>query len=176
MTKNRVIQLLEDKHQYFFDWYEAHENSWENGPENKWTAGQHAVHLINSIKLLILGVSMPKFLLKLLYGKLKRPQQDYETIAKIYRENLIIKDALAKKLGANTKTTTSDEQTKILDELAQQKNKLIQKLSKWSEDDLKNTCLPHPLLGKMSVLEIVAWTAYHTAYHAHLLYEKYSNV
>ena len=174
MTKHYVTQLLEDKHQYFFDWYNQNENSWEEGPENKWSAGQHTVHLINSIKPLILALSTPKFILKLLYGKLKRTQLDYNALASNYRENLILKDKLAKKIGANTKTTTLNEKVEMLNTLDELKNKLIQKLNKWSKEDLENICLPHPLLGKLSVIEVLAWTAYHTEYHADLLRKNYS--
>lgn len=173
MTKQYITQLLEDKHQYFFDWYNQNENSWEEGPEGKWSAGQHTIHLINSIKQLMLAFYTPKFVLKLMYGKLKRLPLDYDALASNYRENLELKDKLAKKLGANTRVTTLNEKTEMLHSLNLLKNKLIKKLNKWSEDDLENICLPHPLLGKLSVMEILAWTAYHTEYHANLLHENY---
>lgn len=174
MTKQYVTILLEDKHQLLFDWYDQNQNSWEKGPINKWSAGQHIIHLINSINPLILALSTPKFILKLLYGKLKKSQLDYNKLANEYKKNLTLKDKLAKKIGANTKITTLNEKEKMLNTLNQLKNKLIKKLDKWSEDDLKNICLPHPLLGKMSVIEILAWTAYHTEYHTDLLRKNYS--
>jgi hypothetical protein len=35
----------------------------------------------------------------------------------------------------------------------------------WSEDDLDNHRLPHPLLGKLTVREMLFFTLYHIQHH-----------
>ena len=64
------------------------EESWTKGQEGKWTTGQHALHLLHSIKPLDNALSMPKFVLRLKFGKANRPVRDYEAIAKRYQERL----------------------------------------------------------------------------------------
>ena len=44
---------------------------------------------------------------------------------------------------------------------------------KWKDTDLDTLILPHPLLGKMPIREIVMWTAHHTAHHTRTLIENY---
>ncbi len=38
MDKEAIANLLEEKHQNLFNWLEQHDiQSWETGPEGKWT-------------------------------------------------------------------------------------------------------------------------------------------
>ena len=65
MEKETIISLLEDKHQELFNWiHKQPEDSYEKGPEGKWTTGQHIVHLVASIKQVNNALSYRKFLLK----------------------------------------------------------------------------------------------------------------
>ncbi|WP_231962837.1 DinB family protein [Polaribacter sp. KT25b] len=42
-----------------------------------------------------------------------------------------------------------------------------------SEKNLDTLVLPHPLMGKMTVREIIMWTAYHTEHHTKTLQNLY---
>ena len=51
MEKEAITSLLEEKHQQLFNWLENQpEDTFKEGPEGKWTTGQHIVHLVDSIK------------------------------------------------------------------------------------------------------------------------------
>ena len=72
MEKDDIILKLEEKHQTLINWLQNHDNQkWQEGPENKWTTGQQALHLLQSIKPLNAALSMPKFMLKYKFGKAK---------------------------------------------------------------------------------------------------------
>ena len=89
MDKEHIATLLEEKHQNLFNWLEQHDiQSWEIGPEGKWTTGQHTKHLLESIKPLNMALSLPKFILKFKYGKANREVRDYDAIVNRYLERL----------------------------------------------------------------------------------------
>jgi len=46
-----------------------------------------------------------------------------------------------------------------------QQKKLQYKTNHISEKRLDTLLIPHPLMGKMTMREIIMWTAYHTEHH-----------
>ena len=74
MDKESIIELLESKYSELITWLENHpDEKWTEGPEGKWSAGQQALHLLQSIKPLNNSLSLPKFFLKYRFGKANRP-------------------------------------------------------------------------------------------------------
>ena len=43
----------------------------------------------------------------------------------------------------------------------------------WSEEDLSSYVIPHPILGKFSVREMLYFTIFHTTHHYKALINKY---
>ena len=43
--------------------------------------------------------------------------------------------------------------------------KLNEQIDEWKEDDLKSYQLPHPVLGKLSIKEMIFFTIIHTDHH-----------
>ena len=65
MEKKEIINSLENKHQDLFNWLENQpDDKWVQGPNEKWTLGQHVLHLTNSLKLINHAMSFPSFILK----------------------------------------------------------------------------------------------------------------
>lgn len=56
--------------------------------EEKWSAAQQLDHLIRSIRPVVLGLSLPSFLLRLIFGRAKHTSRDYDTLVKIYQDSL----------------------------------------------------------------------------------------
>ena len=65
------------------------------------------------------------------------------------------------------------EKNQLLNTLQIQNKKLQHKTNKWKDTHLDNLILPHPLMGKMPIREIIMWTAHHTAHHTKILNDKY---
>lgn len=174
MDKEAIVQLLEDKHNDLCSHLESRNTEqWESGPEGKWTTGQHALHLLQSIKPLNAALSMPKFLLKYKFGKANRPVREYNAVVKRYQERL--EDAKGKtyKGSQNMKTPTIKDKNHIISRLRIEQKKLQAKTLRFKDKDLDNLILPHPLLGKMPVREVIMWTAYHVQHHTETLKAKY---
>ena len=66
------------------------------------------------------------------------------------------------------------EKEYILNRLQVENKKLQYKtLKRWSDQQLDHYVLPHPLMGKMPVREIIMWTAYHVDHHTKALMSNY---
>ena len=174
MTKETIIDLLEKKHTKLLTWLENHPTeNWENGPNEKWTTGQQVQHLFESIYALNKALSYPKFLLKYKFGVANRPTRSYEEVTKRYHEKLEANQDRAKIFNQKLKTPTLQERKSLLTMLQIQNKKLQYKTRKFKHSDLDKLILPHPLMGKMTLREIIMWTAYHTEHHTNTLLNEY---
>lgn len=175
MQKDDIVQLLDEKHQEFIDWLRLQdEDKWTQGLENKWTTGQHALHLLQSIKMLNNAMSMPKFLLKFKFGSSNRDVRDYDAVVNRYKERLDqIEPGATFGPPQNMKTPKKEDKDYLLDRIQTENKKLQYKTKKWSDKQLDKYILPHPLMGKMPVREIIMWTAYHVEHHTNTLKKSY---
>ncbi|WP_299228787.1 DinB family protein [uncultured Psychroserpens sp.] len=175
MDKEAIVNLIEEKNSALIAWLERHDNEkWLEGPNNKWTTGQHALHLLQSIKPLNNALSLPKVLLRYKYGTNNREVRDYDTVVKRYKERLSnVKEGATFKASRNMKVPSIKEKAYLLNRLQVESKKLQYKTRKISDEQLDHLILPHPLMGKMPVREIIMWTAHHIEHHTNTLKEKY---
>ncbi|MFC0604853.1 DinB family protein [Winogradskyella pulchriflava] len=174
MDKETIADLIEAKHAELISWLEKQpDDAWTQGPEGKWTQGQQALHLLQSIKPLNDALSMPKFLLRFKFGKANRPVRDYDTTVKRYQERLLDAKGKTFKGSQNMKVPTLADKHYILNRLQTESKKLQYKTKKISDTNLDTVILPHPLMGKMPVREIIMWTAHHVEHHTKILKGKY---
>ncbi|MCB0444851.1 MAG: DinB family protein [Gelidibacter sp.] len=174
MTKEAIANLLETKHQILITWLEQHDdNKWQKGPEGKWTTGQQALHLLQSIKPLNDALSMPKLLLRYKFGKANREVRAYDVIVKRYLERLENAKGMTFKGSQHMKIPSLKDKAYILNRLQVESKKLQYKTRKLSDKNLDTLVLPHPLMGKMPVRELIMWTAYHVEHHTKTLQDNY---
>ncbi len=137
----------------------------KHGP--KWSPAENLEHLIRSIVPFTKGLQMPKTVLKLSFGKAANPSRSYVEIVKTY------KAALEKGVEARGRYLP-DSGSSAFDDSA--KNELVQSwksaeeemgkmIAKWSETDLDKYRLPHPVLGKLTVREMLFFMLYHNFHH-----------
>jgi DinB superfamily len=174
MHKEDIAILLEEKHQNLFNWLEHHNiERWETGPEGKWSTGQQTLHLLQSIKPLNTALSLPKFILKFKFGKANRAVRDFDAVKNRYLERLKEAIGITFKGSQNMNVPSIKEKQYLLNRLQVESKKLQHKTKKWNDNDLDNIVLPHPLMGKMPVRELLMWTAYHVEHHTNTLKEHY---
>lgn len=174
MEKEALVSLLEAKHKKLLDWLENQpKENWEKGPEGKWRTGQQILHLTDSLQLLNNALSYPKFLLKYKFGTCNRAPRDYEAVAKKYQQKLLENKERAKVFNKDLKTPSLEERHTLVNKLQIQNKKLQYKTLKISDKNLDTLVVPHPLMGKMTIREIVMWTAHHTEHHTDILIKNY---
>ena len=167
MDKQELTQLIEKKYLVLKEWLEINaENYWDYGPDGKWTTGQQILHLVQSTKPLAKALSIPKLGLKLKFGKSKRQSKNYDEVVADYQHRLVKYANDVTEFNSNLDKPDADQSRKLSDNLIQIKDNILSLVNKkWTEKDLDTCLLPHPLIGKMTVREILLWTAYHTEHH-----------
>jgi len=175
MQKDQIHNLINEKHDALFNFLAQHDDSkWDKGPEGKWTTGQHIVHLNQAGKPLNKALGMPKFLLQYKFGKANRATRSYEEVTHNYNIKLSkVEGPVISPYSVNMPETPPSTKPEIVKELEKHRKTLLKRLSKLSDKQLDKYLLPHPLMGRMILREIIMWSAYHVEHHHKILVEKY---
>jgi len=142
----------------------------EEGYMGKWSAGQHLDHMIRCIKPLNMAYRLPSFVLRWKFGTPNRPSRSYEALVKRYTDKLANGGAAT---GAFVPPVIrQDAKEKLLRQFSRQNQQFINVLERYNETKLDQYLLPHPLLGKITLREMVFFTIYHNQHHLNILKER----
>ena len=171
-TIDEIAGALEQRFQDLVSWFNAQPDAdFERGPAGKWTAGQQLDHLIRSTKPLNTALRLPRVALRASFGKVQHPSTTFDEVIAKY------KAALAEGGEASgqflPQTPTSADKTKLMASLAKEGERLSAVVRKWREEDVDTYVLPHPLLGKLTVREMLFFTVYHMDHHLAALKSQY---
>jgi hypothetical protein len=139
----------------------------EATPGGKWSAGQNLDHLIRSIKPLQPAYGLPKFVLRIMFGKTNRPSRTFDELVTKYKTKLA--DGGRASGPFIPRFISFEKKDELIKKYNEQKQKLITKVEKQSENDLDAYILPHPLLGKVTLREMLYFTIHHNEHHLELL-------
>lgn len=167
-TKDQIAAALKRNVTVFNDFIASlDKEQFEATPNGKWSAGQNLDHLIRSIKPLQMAYGLPKFVLGILFGKANRPSKTYDELVNKYKTKLV---AGGRASGPFIPPAVSfEKKDELIKSYAQQKRKLIIKIEKQKEEALDKYILPHPLLGKLTLREMLFFTIHHNEHHLELL-------
>lgn len=164
MNKDSIKKELTDKHNSFIDYINSlSDNDFiDNRNSTKWSAGEQLQHIYLSVRPVNLAMLIPKFILRFLFGK---PHQNrtYEELVVTYQKSLLN----GGKAGSQfiPKNVSIGKRKILIDDLARLINSLNEKIEGLSEQDLDKYILPHPLIGKISIREMLYFTIYHVQHH-----------
>ncbi|HEX5651910.1 MAG TPA: DinB family protein [Chitinophagaceae bacterium] len=167
-NKTEILIALEDKVRGFNKYISSLDKQhFEAKPGDKWSAGQNLEHLIRSTKPLLLAYALPLFLLRLVFGKANRPSRSYEDLVIKYKTKLA---AGGRASGPYIPPPVPyEKKEELLNKYDSVKEKLSAKIKNYREEDLDQYILPHPLLGKLTLREMLFFTIYHNQHHLDLL-------
>ena len=158
---------LQENHRSFIDYiHSLKDDEFMFSYNGKWTAGQQLDHICRAVKPLTLAFGLPNFTLKLLFGKANRASRTYEGLVKKYKTKL---ESGGRATGRfiPQPITISQRETKAM-ALSKSIDKICTQIKEYSEQDLDELILPHPLLGKLTIREMLYFTIFHVEHH-HLL-------
>lgn len=139
--------------------------------ENKWTPAENISHLITATKMTLLAFKLPKAVPALLYGKGNGTSRDYEALAGSYNQQLA---AGAKATGAYVPKKTDYDRTKLSNLILKEGQKLVYAINNnWTEEQLDNYRVTHPILGKLTMRELAYFTIYHNIHHMETIRKYY---
>jgi len=164
MNKQQIISQLQKNHTDFTDYIKSlREEDFLFTTDNKWTAGQQAEHILRSIKPVKFAFSLPKFFLKLFFGKANRSSRTYEQLVDRYKEKLAAGGRASGRFIPQPVAFADKE--KICREILAVNNTLCKKVNECTEEELDNYILPHPLLGKLTLREMLYFNILHVEHH-----------
>ena len=164
MTKTEIIQKLRENHFRFANSLATMSAAnFDFSLAGKWTAGQQLLHIYKSIAPLTMAVGLPKLVLRIRIGKANRPSTDYEAVVAKYNSALE-KGGVAPGAFVPAAVAFADRD-RLVAKVKENVEKLIANLDKYSEKDLDHYILPHPLIGKLTVREMLYFTIHHCEHH-----------
>jgi DinB superfamily len=164
MTKQEIIIKLETGHKEFTNFMATlSDKDFMYAPAGKWTAGQQLDHIIRSVSPLSTGLKLPKFIVKMFFGKANRRSKTYEDLVKKYLSKL---ESGGRARGRFIPLLIDvSKKQKSINKLMKQVARLEKNISNYSENQLDAYVLPHPLLGKVTLREMMYFTIYHAEHH-----------
>jgi hypothetical protein len=171
-TKAELLSALKDSRQRVLDWFTAiPTKDFFTRQGEVWSPSDNVDHLIRSHKPITMALKFPKFILQILFGKPNRPSRSYEALCQKYVDAL---HKGGKASGSylpdqiNPEENAEKKKKELLAQLSKASAEVISAAEKWNEDSLDQYFLPHPLIGKLTIREMLYFTIYHNLRHATL--------
>jgi hypothetical protein len=166
-TKQEIAAAFETEFTAVHNFFAAiDEEQFLSAPEGVWSPAENLVHLIKSCAPVIMALNIPKTALRIRFGWVRH---ELRTLAQV--RHTYVNEALANGGQAGGPflpdgvEPTPGAQARILGKWQEKGTELQAALEKWSDKALDHYLLPHPLLGKMTVREILFFTLYHNLHH-----------
>ncbi len=147
--------------------YVLSEEQFFNKPNaEKWSIAENVQHLILSVNPINIALSMPLVLLKV-FGSTKH-SSSYDDIVALYQTKLT-EGATASLPFIPRGVNTNGDKTQMLNSLSKAYQKLINLFGELDENQLDEYYLPHPILGKLNIREMLYFTLYHVRHHHEII-------
>ena len=168
MTKTEISHHLKTDHQHFIDQLKKmDDDSFCFALKDRWSAGQQLDHINRAVQPVVLAFGLPKFLLKLLFGKANRPSKTYDELVAKYKHKLLAGGKASGRFIPKEVPVAVKE--KKLQQLERMVDSLCKKVEAHTETELDKYILPHPLLGKLTLREMLYFTTYHVQHHQQII-------
>ena len=129
----------------------------------KWTAGQQLEHIIKSVGPVNTAFALPTFVLRMFFGKANRASRTYDELVTKYQGKLNQGGRAPGRFVP--KPVLLNQRGELFQRLDGIVRSLSKKLDSFSEEQLDLLLLPHPLLGKLTLREMIYFSIYHAGHH-----------
>jgi DinB superfamily len=164
LEKKVIVENLKTSYQQFIDLInDLSDEKLVHAPEGKWNAMQQLDHLCSSVSAVNMVFKYPKFIVKWKFGTANRISKSYEGLVAKYQERLTVANVPPARF--QPKPLTASAKQERLNQLQLALDKMCNGTLKMSEKDLDELVLPHPLLGKITLREMLYFTIYHAEFH-----------
>lgn len=137
--------------------------------DGKWTPAQQLDHILRAVRPLVMAMRLPRWFLRWRFGKPNRPPRDFDALVARYTEKLAAGGRASGRFVPPP--IPAREVEHVAQALETTVTALVREVGRWSEQELDTVLLPHPLLGKLTVREMLFFTIYHAQHH-HALVER----
>ena len=160
-----IQKALMKTHEDFLSYLEGmDEETFTRAPEGKWNAGQQLEHIEKSTRAVAKALRLPNWFLKWRIGKANRPSRTYDELVARYEEKLEkVRGITAPGFGPGEVDVTRRKD--LCAGVRRSIESINKAIGRRGEKDLDLVILPHPLLGKVTLREMLFFTVYHVEYH-----------
>ncbi len=164
MKKEAIIHSLSTGHRAFVDFIKTlSKEEFEFSKNEKWTPGQQLEHLYLSIRPLEKILHSIDVLTQFNFGKSNGTSKEYTVLTHYYRTVL---EAGAKATAPFLpKIVHYEALQELTKKLATTIESLCRNLEKFTEQELDDYFIPHPLLKNLTIREMLYFTMCHVAHH-----------
>ncbi len=138
-----------------------------------WSPAEHLRHLRKSVRAVALGLGLPRLLLWLRFGR-ARGSRSLVEVRDLYLSHLRA-GAQAGRFAPTPEPLPVDlaqRRQDILTQFAAAHAELLRAVAGWSETGLDRYRLPHPVLGPLTLREMLFFTLYHNCHHCNRIFER----
>lgn len=136
-----------------------------------WSPAQNVAHLRRSTVPVIWTLNTPRTLLTILFGRPRAASRSFEEVRGVYRQTLAA-GAQAGLFGPPRQRPPRDParaQVRSLDRWQRLIPRLSTAIGTWKESELDRYRVLHPLIGKLTVREMLHFTLYHLTHHSEVV-------
>ncbi|HET6595460.1 MAG TPA: DinB family protein [Anaerolineales bacterium] len=169
-AKEQLINMLKVSNQRVLDWFTAISvGGFFIRYGGGWSASENVDHLIRAHTPIAKALKLPKITLRVLFGKPDRASRPYEKLCTAYRDEIARgAQASGRYLPSqeNLNSGTEKRKKELLDQFRKASIELVSVAEKWDDKELDDYLLLHPILGKLTIREMLFFTIYHNLRHA----------
>lgn len=132
-----------------------------------WSPAENVLHLIKATKPVTLALRLPRFVPRLLFGVADAPSAPYAEVRNRYKAVLRNGGQAGRFSPAKVPASQTPEhvQATLMRQIRKEIAALGSAVERWGDADLDRYRLPHPLLGKLAVREMLLFTLIHYEHH-----------
>ena len=139
-----------------------------------WSPAEHVRHLRKATTPLVSALKLPRWVLGLRFGRHHGGSRSFNEMREVYRAQLA-NGARAGRFTPSAELPPGNpaaRRAEIMTMWTAATVDLQNALRRWPEAALDRQRLPHPILGLLTVREMLAFTVYHTAHHLRRIAER----
>jgi len=163
MTTQQLTTQFCSNHQAFAAYiHSLPEHEFTYSHNGKWTAGQQLSHLCLCLQPISQALASKEYIAQK-FGKITRPVLDYDTIVSNYKTGLQHGGKAPERFVPGLfDTNDKGKAAATLEALLQT---IRQQLGTYTDEELDTLVLPHPILGNLTIREMMYLMTYHATHH-----------
>lgn len=170
--KSELVAALKDSNQRAEEWFSAMPTKdFFTRHGAAWSPSDNVDHLIRAVKPIAKALKLPKITLQAMFGKPVKPSMSYEELCKVYRDEIAKGAQASGRYLPNQESPMHDAEYRklaLLESWSKANAELLAVVERWEIDEMDRYLLPHPLIGKLTIREMLYFTIYHNLRHASL--------
>ncbi len=135
----------------------------KNSKNGKWSIAQNIEHLTLANNITAVSLRMPKVVLQRLFKIHRSANLNYDEVT--WRYQMALGNGAKASFAFQPIFSKFPVKILVLKFWKLSCSNLLRALKNWSETDLDTYQVQHPILGKISIRELVLFTIYHTRHH-----------